>query len=82
MCGGGGGYSKAQSDADKEKARQDAEAERLAADNEAQNTANQETAAARRRKRANSLLATGAQGVTDSATTTSVLATGKNTLGA
>jgi len=78
MCGGGGGGN---TSANLGQARKEAGARRLAADQKAQGEANASTAARRTRQRSNSLLATGARGVTSNASTSSVLAMGKTTLG-
>ena len=81
MCGGGGGYSKDDAARDREVARKEAEAERLAADQQAQAEANSQLAATRKRRKGMSLLAGAASGVTTGAPVSSVLASGKSTLG-
>lgn len=59
----------------------DPKAERLQAETEATTAANLKAAEARRARRSQTLLATGAAGITNNATTSSVLAQGKDKLG-
>ena len=59
----------------------DPKAERMATEAQAASDANAEIAATRKRRQAQSVMATGAAGVDVSAPTTSTLAYGKQTLG-
>lgn len=59
----------------------DPKAERMATEAQAASDANAEIAASRKRRQAQSVMATGAAGVDVSAPTTSTLAYGKQTLG-
>lgn len=71
MCGGGPSLPPAA----------DPAAERLKAESDATAAANAKAADARRAKREQSLLASGAAGLNNTATTSSVLAQGKDKLG-
>ncbi len=71
MCGGGPSLPPAA----------DPKAERIQAETDATVAANAKAAQARRAQRNQSLLSTGAAGVTNTATTSSVLAQGKDKLG-